>query len=146
MIVRDVMHEGCTCIGEGETVHEAARVMERLDVGALPICGEDERLRGIITDRDIVVKVLGRNRDPRMTLAGELAQDRLAHVTADAPIEEALRLMRERKVRRLPVIDSDKRLCGMIAEADLATHVPAEVFAELIAAIASARPQHFSVR
>jgi CBS domain-containing protein len=146
MIVREVMHEGCTCIGEGETVHEAARMMERLDVGALPICGEDERLRGIITDRDIVVKVLGRNRDPRRTLAGELAQDRLAHVTADAPIEDALALMRERKVRRLPVIDSEKRLCGMISEADLATHVPAEAFAELIAVIASAGPQHFSVR
>ena len=68
--VREAMHAGCTCIGEGETVLEAARMMEQLDVGALPICGEDDRLHGIITDRDIVVKVLGRNRDPRTTFAG----------------------------------------------------------------------------
>jgi CBS domain-containing protein len=144
--VREAMHTGCTCIPEGETVLEAARMMERLDVGALPICGEDDRLRGIITDRDIVVKVLGRNRDPRTTFAGELAQDRLIHIRADAPIEEALALMGTYKVRRLPVIDDEKRLCGMISEADVATHVPAEAFAELLTAIASAQPQHFSVR
>jgi CBS domain-containing protein len=144
--VREAMHAGCTCIPEGETVLEAARMMERLDVGALPICGEDDRLRGIITDRDIVVKVLGRNRDPRTTFAGEPAQDRLVRVSADAPIEEALRLMREHKVRRLPVLDSEKRLCGMISEADVATHVPGEVFAALLETIASAQPQHFSVR
>ena len=96
------MHEGCQCIGEAETVLEAARMMERLDVGALPICGEDDRLHGIVTDRDIVVRVLGRGRNPATTLVGELAQDRLYRVSADAPIEEALTLMREHRVRRLP--------------------------------------------
>ena len=144
--VREAMHAGCTCIGEGETVAEAARMMERLDVGALPICGEDDRLHGMITDRDIVVKVVGRNRDPRWTLAGELAQERLVYTRVDAPIEEALRLMREHKVRRLPVLDEDKRLCGMISEADVARHVPREEFGALLEAIASAEPHHFSVR
>jgi CBS domain-containing protein len=144
--VREAMHAGCTCIGEGETVAEAARMMEQLDVGALPICGEDDRLHGMITDRDIVVKVVGRNRDPRCTLAGELAQERLIYTSVDAPIEDAMRLMREHRVRRLPVIGSDKRLCGMISEADIATHVSHEEFAALIEAIASSAPQHFSVR
>ena len=144
--VREAMHAGCTCIGEGETVAEAARMMEQLDVGALPICGEDDRLHGMITDRDIVVKVVGRNRDPRCTLAGELAQERLIYTSVEAPIEEAMRLMREHRVRRLPVIGSDKRLCGMISESDIATHVSHEEFAALIEAIASSEPQHFSVR
>lgn len=144
--VREAMHPGCTCINEGETVAEAARMMERLDVGALPICGDDDRLHGIITDRDIVVKVVGRNRDPRCTFAGELAQYRLIYTTVDAPIEEALRLMREHRVRRLPVVDGNKRLCGMISESDIATHVSHEEFAALMEAIATTEPQHFSPR
>ena len=144
--VREAMHAGCTCIGEGETVAEAARMMERLDVGALPICGEDDRLHGMITDRDIVVKVVGRNRDPRCTLAGELAQERLIYTTVGAPIEDAMRLMREHRVRRLPVMDDSSRLCGMISEADIATHVSGEEFAALLEAIASSEPHHFSVR
>lgn len=143
---RDVMTEGVQCVSENDTVATAAQQMASLDVGALPICGEDDRLKGMITDRDIVVKVVGRNRDPRCTLAGELAQYRLVYTTADAPIEEAMRLMREHRVRRLPVLDTDKRLCGMISEADIATHVSHEEFAALIEAIATTEPQHFSVR
>ena len=144
--VREAMHAGCTCIGEGETVAEAARMMEQLDVGALPICGEDDRLHGMITDRDIVVKVVGRNRDPRCTLAGELAQERLIYTSVEAPIEEAMTLMKQHRVRRLPVLDANKRVCGMISESDIATHVSHAEFAALIEAIASSEPQHFSVR
>ena len=107
--VREAMHTGCTCIGEGETVAEAARMMERLDVGALPICGEDDRLHGMITDRDIVVKVVGRNRDPRTTFAGELAQYRLIYI--DASTRRSRRrcaLMSSYRVRRLPVLDAEQ--------------------------------------
>jgi CBS domain-containing protein len=141
--VREAMHKGCECVGEHESVLDAATKMERLDVGAMPICGEDDRLKGMITDRDIVVKVLAHGRDPMSTRAGELAQERLIFVRADAPIEDALSLMREHAVRRLPVLDENKQLCGMITEADIATHLPEQATGQMVGAIAAARPQHF---
>ena len=141
--VREVMHEGCECIGENQSVLDAAKRMEQLDIGAMPICGQDDRLKGMITDRDIVVKVLAHDKDPASTMAGELGQDRLACVRADAPIDHALSMMREHKVRRLPVLDENKRLCGMITEADIATHMPQERTGEVVGAIAAAQPQHF---
>jgi CBS domain-containing protein len=76
-------------------------------------------------------------------MAGELAQGTLAYVRADAPLDRALSLMQEHKVRRLPVIDENKRLCGMISEADIATHMPEQRTGEMVGAIASASPQHF---
>jgi CBS domain-containing protein len=141
--VREAMHEGCECIGENQSALDAAKRMEQLDIGAMPICGEDDRLKGMITDRDIVVKVLAQDKDPATTMAGELAQDSLAFVRADAPMDNALSLMQEHKVRRLPVLDDSKRLCGMITEADIATHMPQEKTGEVVGAIAAARPQHF---
>src|SRR5215212_7925692 len=105
--VREAMHQGCECIGENQSVLDAAKRMEQLDIGAMPICGQDDRLKGMITDRDIVVKVLAQDRDPATTMAGELAQERLVAVRADAPIEQALSLMQEHKVRRLPVLDEN---------------------------------------
>ena len=141
--VRVAMHEGCECIGENQSVLDAAKRMEQLDIGAMPICGQDDRLKGMITDRDIVVKVLAHDKDPASTMAGELGQDRLACVRADAPIDHALSMMREHKVRRLPVLDENKRLCGMITEADIATHMPQDRTGEMVGAIAAAQPQHF---
>ena len=141
--VREAMHEGCECIGESQSLLDAAKRMEQLDIGAMPICGQDDRLKGMITDRDIVVKVLAQDKDPATTLAGELAQDRLTFVRADAPIDRALSLMQEHKIKRLPVIDENKRLCGMITEADIATHMPQERTGEMVGAIAAAQPQHF---
>ena len=141
--VREAMHEGCECIGESQSVLDAAKRMEQLDIGAMPICGQDDCLKGMITDRDIVVKLLAHDKDPATTMAGELAQGTLAYVRADAALDQALSLMQEHSVRRLPVIDESKRLCGMITEADIATHVPEARTGEMVGAIASAAPQHF---
>jgi CBS domain-containing protein len=141
--VRDAMHEGCECVGESQSVLDAAKRMEQLDFGAMPICGDDNRLKGMITDRDIVVKVLAQGKDASTTMAGELAQERLVWIRADAPIDQAMSLMQEHKVRRLPVLDQDKRLCGMLSEADIATHMPGEKTGAMVESIASARPQHF---
>jgi CBS domain-containing protein len=141
--VRDAMHEGCECIGENQSLLDAAKRMEALDIGAMPICGDDDRLKGMITDRDIVVKALAHGMDPAGTRAGELAQDRMFFVRAGDPMDRALALMQEHSVRRLPVLDENKRLCGMISEADIATHMPRERTGEMVGAIAAARPQHF---
>jgi CBS domain-containing protein len=141
--VRDAMHAGCECIGESQTLLDAAKRMEELDIGAMPICGADDRLKGMLTDRDIVVKALAQGRDPATTRVGDLAQSTVVWIGADATFEEALSLMREHAVKRLPVMDEGKRLCGIVTEADIATHAPEQKTGELVGAIASAPAQHF---
>ena len=142
-MVREAVHDGCVRIGENQSVLDAAKRMEQLDIGAMPICGQDDRRKGMITDRDIVVKVLAHDKDPATTMAGELAQDRLVAVRADASIDRALSLMEEHKVMRLPVLAENKRLCGMITEADIAMHIPQEKAGEMVGAIAAAQPHQF---
>ena len=136
---RDIMTDDCTCIGENDSVLDAARKLAELDVGALPICGEDDRLKGMLTDRDIVVKVLAQGKDPSSTKAGELGQGDSKTVTigADDPIDEALRTMTEHKVRRLPVID-EQRLVGIISQADIARNLDEEKTGDLVEAISAA--------
>jgi len=141
--VREAMHDGCECISERKSVLDAAKRMEQLDIGALPICGEDDRLKGMLTDRDIVVRVLAHGKDPATTMVGELTQRKPITISAEASIDQALSLMREHAVKRLPVLDSSKRLCGMISEADIARSMPREKTGELVGAIAAAEPQHF---
>lgn len=99
------MTADCACIDEQSTVLEAARKMKELDVGALPICGEDNRLKGMITDRDIVVRVLANGADPGGMKVRELAEGTPVFVYADQSTDEAVKLMADNAVRRLPVID-----------------------------------------
>jgi CBS domain-containing protein len=141
--VREAMHAGCECIGESQTLLDAAKRMSELEIGVMPICGDDERVKGMLTDRDIVVKALAQGMDPASTRAGELAQGKLIWVGADASFEEALSMMREHAVRRMPVMDENKRLCGIVTEADIATNASEQMTGEFVGAIASAPPQHF---
>ena len=116
---RDVMTPDTQCIGENDSVVDAAKRLRDLNVGAMPICGEDDRLKGMLTDRDIVVKVLAEGKDPSSTRAGELGEGKPVTIGADDSLDEALRTMTEHKVRRLPVIDGHD-LVGIISQADLA--------------------------
>ena len=134
---RDVMTGGAECIGENDTVLDAAKRLAELDVGAMPICGEDNRLKGMLTDRDIVVKVLARGKDPGSTKAGELGEGKPVTIGADDSVEEALHTMAEHKVRRLPVIDGHD-LIGMVSQADLAKNVDEEKVGDLVEAISAA--------
>jgi CBS domain-containing protein len=133
---RDVMHEGCECIGENATVLDAAKKLAELDVGAMPICGEDDRLKGMLTDRDIVVKVLAQGKDPASTRAGELGEGKPVTIGADDSIEEAIRTMKEHQVRRLPVIDGHK-LIGIVAQADIATKTSEQQTGDVVEAISN---------
>jgi CBS domain-containing protein len=137
------MHEGAECIGENKTLLDAAKRMAELDVGSLPICGEDDRLKGMLTDRDVVVKALAQGRDPAATTCGELAQGAVHWIGTDASFEEALGMMREHAVKRLCVLDGDQRLSGIITEADVAAHAPEGDTGELVQAITAKPPQHF---
>jgi len=135
---RDIMTPECTCVGENDTVLDAAERLAELDVGAMPICGTDDRLKGMVTDRDIVVKVIAQGKNPATTPVSELAtQDEVVTIGADDPIDEALRTMTTHKVRRLPVIDGHKCV-GIISQADIATHIDEEKVGDLVEAISSA--------
>src|SRR3954462_13551472 len=131
------MSGGGDCIGENETVAEAARKMSQLGVGALPICGTDDRLKGMLTDRDVVVKVIAEGKDVNSTTAGELAQGKPVTIGADDSVDEALQTMIDHKVRRLPVIDGHK-LVGIVSQADIATSLSDEKTGTLVEAISAA--------
>ena len=136
---RDIMSPDCQCIGENDSVLDAAKRLAELDVGAMPICGEDDRLKGMLTDRDIVVKVLAQGKDPASVRAGELGagDGKTVTIGADDSVEEALRTMAEHKIRRLPVIDGH-RLVGIVSQADVATNIDEQRVGDLVEAISAA--------
>lgn len=131
---REIMTEGAECIGAQETVLEAAKKMTRLGVGSLPIRGEDDKLKGMLTDRDIVVKVLGAGMDPARCTAGELAQGEAVTIGADNDASEILRTLSEHQVRRLPAIHGH-RLVGIVAQADVARALPHPQVGDLLQAL-----------
>ena len=102
---RDVMHTGAECIDENETLASAAEMMRDMHVGALPICGADKRLHGIITDRDIVVRCVAEGLDPMLITAREMAQGTPIWVDVEDDTDEVLRIMTESGVRRVPVME-----------------------------------------
>ncbi|MBJ6646679.1 CBS domain-containing protein [Streptomyces griseoincarnatus] len=124
----DIMHRGAQWIPAHETLDRAAQLMRELNVGALPISDENERLCGILTDRDIVVGCVAMGHDPAKVTAGEMAKGTPRWIESDADVDDVLTEMRTHQIRRLPVID-DKRLVGMISEADLAQHLTNEQIA-----------------
>ncbi|TDC84111.1 CBS domain-containing protein [Micromonospora sp. KC606] len=131
---RDIMTADVTCVREQDDLRAAARRMADLGVGSLPICGDDNRLRGMLTDRDIVVKVLAQGKDPVNVTAGELAQGAAVTIGADDDATEILRTMGKHKVRRLPVIDGHE-LVGIVAVADVARSLPERPVGDLIEAL-----------
>ncbi len=131
---REIMTADVTCAGEKDTLADAARKMADLNVGSLPICGEDNRLHGMLTDRDIVVKAVAQGKDPAQTTVSELAQGKPVTIGADDDAQEILRTMTEHKVRRLPVIDGH-RLVGIVAVADVARALPDRPVGDLIDAL-----------
>jgi CBS domain-containing protein len=128
---RDIMHPGAECISENDSVAAAAQKMRDLGVGSLPICGADDRLHGILTDRDIVIKCIAEGRDPAQVRAGDLAQGTVFWVEATAGAGEVLHQMEDHRVKHLPVIE-DHRLVGIITEADLARNLDEHRLAEFV--------------
>jgi CBS domain-containing protein len=116
--IKEVMTRDVRACEPNATVADAAKVMAQEDVGPVPIV-EDGRLVGIVTDRDIVVRVVAEGRDPNATTVKEIASTDLVTVSPGDDLDEALNLLAERQVRRLPVVDGD-RLVGIVAQADVA--------------------------
>jgi len=128
---RDIMSGGVDCVGENETVADAARKMAQLGVGALPICGDDDRLKGMVTDRDIVIKVIAEGKDPNTCKAGELGQGKPVTIGADDSLQELVRTMSQHHVKRVPVIDGH-RLVGVVSESDVASSAPQDLVVDLV--------------
>ena len=133
---RDIMTPDAACAGENETLVEVAKKLRDEGVGALPICGEDNRLKGMVTDRDIVVECLAKGGDPNTTRAGELGDGKPVTIGADDSVEEALATMAQHQVRRLPVIDGHD-LVGMVSLADVARALPEDKVGSVVEAISS---------
>lgn len=118
--VRDVMTRGVETVAPDATIAEVARRMRDLDVGSLPVC-DGSKLIGIVTDRDLSVRATAAEKDPNSTRVRDVMSPQLTWVFEDEPADAAARVMRERQIRRLPVLDRNDRLVGVVALADLAT-------------------------
>jgi len=106
-------------ISVSSSIAEAARLMREADTGAMIVVDKDDRVEGILTDRDIAIRAVAEDRDPVQTRVGEIASTDLEILSPDSSIRDAVRLMRERAVRRLPVVDSGRPV-GIVSIGDLA--------------------------
>ncbi|MFR9727684.1 CBS domain-containing protein [Saccharopolyspora sp. MS10] len=134
---REMMTPGTRCVNTDQTAADAARLMTELGVGALPICGKDDKIKGVVTDRDLVVKVLGRGRDVGSFPAGDLNQAEAVTAGADDSAETVLATMTAHEVRRLPVIDGG-RLVGMVSLSDVAKALPNHQVGDLVETLSTA--------
>jgi CBS domain-containing protein len=117
--IRDAMTSSPSNVEMSSSVVEAARLMKSEDVGSIPVT-EGDRLVGIVTDRDIAIRVVAEGKDVQSVTVGEIASKELVTVDPQQDLDEALRLMAKHQVRRLPVVEEDGRLVGILAQADVA--------------------------
>ena len=129
--VREVMTDNPRCVTPETLVSEAARLMKSEDVGSLPIL-EGDKVTGVITDRDIVIRAVAEEKDPRGMPVREVASRELVTIRPDEDLSEALKLMASYQVRRLPVVDEDNTLVGVIAQADIAMEGKEKDFAHMV--------------
>lgn len=119
--IRDLMSENPCSIDADKSVAYAAKMMRDEDVGLAPIV-EGDRLVGTLTDRDIAIRVVAEGLNPESTTAREVASTDVVTIDPQQELDEALRLMAQHQVRRLPVVEEDGRLVGIVAQADVARH------------------------
>ena len=120
MRVSDVMTKGVECVRPDDTIARAAERMRDLNVGALPVCGDGDRLVGMVTDRDITVRATADACDPARTRVGDAMTPDVVYVFDDQDVQQAANVMEENQVRRLVVLNRDKRLVGIVSLGDLA--------------------------
>jgi len=120
MQVKDVMTKGVECVLPDQSIAQAAQRMRKLNIGALPVCGENDKLMGMITDRDITVRAIAESCEPDDTCVREVMTPRIQFCFDDQDVTAAAELMEEKQIRRLAVLDHDKRLVGILSLGDLA--------------------------
>ncbi|HSR72721.1 MAG TPA: CBS domain-containing protein [Kiloniellales bacterium] len=137
MQIKDIMTNEVALVAPDTTLAEAARIMAKKDVGILPV-GENDHLVGVITDRDIVVRGLAKGHDPESAEIGDAMTDRVLYCFDDQPVETVASNMAEEQIRRLPVVNRDKRLVGIVSIGDLAVEGSAHRAGEALGGIAHA--------
>ena len=136
--IAEVMTQRPRAVTAQMQVREAARLMDEEDVGSLPVVDDGERLIGILTDRDVAVRVVGRGLNPDTTVVSEVASTDVAVLTPDHDLDDALRLMAREQVRRVPIVVRENQLVGIIAQADVAHAGKEKTTGELVEAISRA--------
>ncbi len=119
MQVKDVMTRGAEVVRPDATLQEAANKMKSLDIGPLPVCDGD-KIIGMLTDRDITVRATAEGLDPKQTRVREVMSKELITCLEDQDVKEAAELMQSKQIRRVPILNKDKRLVGMLSLGDLA--------------------------
>jgi CBS domain-containing protein len=122
MELRDIMTRNVEVVNGNASLKEAATKMKKLDVGLIPVCDGD-RLKGLLTDRDITIRATADGRDPSTTKVNEVMSTDIAYCLEDQAVDEAVILMEARQIRRLPILNQDKQLVGIVSLADIAVHV-----------------------
>jgi len=135
MDIAKAMHEPADWASADTPISEIAHLMEKGDIGAVPI-GKNDRLVGMITDRDITLRVVAAGRDPRKTKAEEVMTKDIIYCRTTETVEDAIHLMDQKKIRRLPVLDDNKRLVGMLSLGDVAQSASRDLSGELLHAVA----------
>ena len=136
MQVKDAMHAGVTWVGPETSLNELARKMRDEDIGAIPI-GENDRLIGMVTDRDIALRGLADGRDVQTLTARDVMTSPIVYCRTDEDIGDAVRIMEDKAIRRLPVINGQKRMVGMLALGDIADCAPRDMSAEVVQAVSA---------
>ena len=139
MKVRDAMHEGVTWVEPNAAIADLARMMRDEDIGSIP-GGENDRLVGMVTDRDIVCKGLANGKDVSGLTARDVMSGPIVYCRADEEVDDAVRIMEEHEIRRLPVINENKRMVGILSMGDIADGASRDLTAEVTRAVADHHP------
>jgi CBS domain-containing protein len=140
--VRDIMTADPACVRESDGIVEAARIMKSEDAGVVPIVDGDRKLLGIITDRDIVVRLVAEGRNPLDCKVNEAMTKHIRSVSEDATVDEVMSIMRSANVRRVPVCDRNDRIVGIISMGDLAETGEKGKVGDMVQDISEARPNN----
>jgi CBS domain-containing protein len=132
MLVKDIMSQDVKCCAPTTNLVDVAQRMVECDCGEIPICDGEQKPVGVVTDRDIVCRLVAKRKNPLEMTAEDCLSSPVITARPDMPIEESIRLMEQYQVRRLPVVDEQGRLCGIVSQADLAKRGPREATIEVV--------------
>jgi CBS domain-containing protein len=127
MKTREIMTPNVCCVRPSDTLTSAAAVMRDHDIGSVPVCGDNNKLAGFLTDRDITIRAIAKGRDPNHTKVQDTMSPSLIYVYDDQDIGESARVMKEHQVRRLPVLSRDKQLLGIVSLGDMAIETDSDL-------------------
>ncbi len=136
MKVKEVMHNGVSWVKPDTSLNDIAKIMQTEDIGSVPV-GENDRLVGMVTDRDLACRGLTRNKNPEKLNARDVMTKGIIYCREDEDVDDAIRIMENKKVRRLPVLDENKRMVGMLSLGDISHSLPRDLSGEVMQAVSA---------